>query len=152
MGLDPGLGLVHTDQPARDSLALDALEPVRPSIERSVLDLVDAQVFRKADFYETRRGVFRVGTDLARPIAETLPLWRRELAPIVEEVAVAIGSSTNKPVRVATKLTEVRRPRVEVASGRSPWESRRVGSAGRSSTIPKGSSVTTASLSSTGNA
>jgi hypothetical protein len=28
--LDPRLGLLHTDQPSRDSLACDVMEPVRP--------------------------------------------------------------------------------------------------------------------------
>ena len=74
-----------------------------------MLDVIGSQAFSKSDFYETRRGVFRVGTDLARAMAETLPTWRRLLAPIVEEVAIAIGSSSDKPVRVATKLTETRR-------------------------------------------
>ena len=31
VGLDPGVGILHADQRARDSLALDLMEPVRPS-------------------------------------------------------------------------------------------------------------------------
>jgi CRISPR-associated endonuclease Cas1 len=111
MGLDPGLGVLHTDQAARDSLALDVLEAIRPDIDRWVLDVVGSQAFRKSDFYETRRGVFRVGTDLARAMSETLPTWRRLLAPIVEGCAMAIASCSDKPLRVATKLTESRRGR-----------------------------------------
>jgi hypothetical protein len=109
MGLDPGLGVLHTDQAARDSLALDVLEGVRPDIDRWVLETVETHSFRKTDFYETRRGVFRVGTDLARAMAETLPTWRRLLAPIIEGCAMAFASSSDKPLRVATKLTEARR-------------------------------------------
>jgi CRISPR-associated endonuclease Cas1 len=109
MGLDPGLGVLHTDQAARDSLALDVLEAIRPDIDRWVLETVGTHAFRKTDFYETRRGVFRVGTDLARAMAETLPTWRRLLAPIVEGCAIAFASSSDKPLRVATKLTEARR-------------------------------------------
>jgi CRISPR-associated endonuclease Cas1 len=109
MGLDPGLGVLHSDQAARDSLALDVLEAIRPAIDRWVLETVETHTFRKADFYETRRGVFRVGTDLARAMSETLPTWRRLLAPIVEGCAMAIASSSDKPLRVATKLTETRR-------------------------------------------
>src|SRR5205807_1440788 len=30
LGLDPGLGFFHTDTPARDSLACDVMEPIRP--------------------------------------------------------------------------------------------------------------------------
>jgi hypothetical protein len=111
MGLDPGLGVLHTDQPARDSLALDVLEAIRPDIDRWVLDIVATHAFRKADFYETRRGVFRVGSELARSMADTLPVWRRALAPVVEEVARTIGASSDRPIRVATRLTESRRGR-----------------------------------------
>ncbi len=109
LGLDPGLGVVHTDQPARDSLALDVLEAIRPDIDHWVLEVVGTRAFRKSDYYETQRGVFRVGADLARSMADMLPAWRRALAPIVEEVAIAIGSSSERPVRVATKLTESHR-------------------------------------------
>src|SRR5690242_6568184 len=34
LGLDPGLGFLHVDTPARDSLACDLMEPVRPQVER----------------------------------------------------------------------------------------------------------------------
>jgi CRISPR-associated endonuclease Cas1 len=37
VGLDPGLGIVHTDIRNRDSLALDLLEPLRPVVERHML-------------------------------------------------------------------------------------------------------------------
>jgi CRISPR-associated endonuclease Cas1 len=39
VGLDPGLGLVHSDTRARPSLALDIMEPVRPEADELVLDL-----------------------------------------------------------------------------------------------------------------
>src|SRR3989454_6479435 len=38
LGLDPGLGVLHVDTPARDSLALDLMEPVRPQVDAFVLD------------------------------------------------------------------------------------------------------------------
>jgi hypothetical protein len=74
--------------------------------DRWVLEVVGTRAFRKSDFYETERGVFRVGADLARSMADMLPVWRRVLAPVVEEVAIMIGGSSERPVRVATKLTE----------------------------------------------
>ena len=41
VALDPGLGIVHTDQAVRDSLALDLLEPLRLEVDRRVLQLLD---------------------------------------------------------------------------------------------------------------
>jgi CRISPR-associated endonuclease Cas1 len=39
LGLDPGLGFWHVDTPARDSLACDLMEPVRPKVDAFLLDL-----------------------------------------------------------------------------------------------------------------
>ena len=38
-GLDPTLGVLHADQRNRDSLALDAMEPVRADVDAFLLDL-----------------------------------------------------------------------------------------------------------------
>jgi CRISPR/Cas system-associated endonuclease Cas1 len=40
MGLDAGLGVLHTDTAARGSLGCDVMEPVRPQIDSYVLDLI----------------------------------------------------------------------------------------------------------------
>jgi CRISPR-associated endonuclease Cas1 len=37
IGLDPGLGFLHVDAGARDSLAYDVMEPVRPQVDACVL-------------------------------------------------------------------------------------------------------------------
>lgn len=38
MGLDPSIGLLHVDTDARDSLACDLMEPVRPQVDAYLLD------------------------------------------------------------------------------------------------------------------
>ena len=40
-GLDPTLGVLHADQRNRDSLALDAMEPVRADVDAFLLDLLE---------------------------------------------------------------------------------------------------------------
>jgi CRISPR-associated protein Cas1 len=105
VGLDAGIGIVHVDQPARDSMALDLIETCRPSVEQFALQLIDQRLFCKADFYETTRGVFRVGSELARGLAETLPRWRAVLAPHAEDIARLIGSGSKRPLLVPTKAT-----------------------------------------------
>src|SRR5262249_13238664 len=52
VGLDPGLGLLHHDQPSRDSLALDLMEAVRPHVDAWLLQLLERQVFAYNDFFE----------------------------------------------------------------------------------------------------
>ena len=56
LGLDPGLGVLHADTPGRDSLALDVIEPLRPAVDRFVLELVAERMFFKRDFIERSDG------------------------------------------------------------------------------------------------
>ena len=60
VGLDAGLGIVHADAKGRQSLALDLMEPVRPEVDRFVLDMVERRTFRKAEFTETSDGHVRL--------------------------------------------------------------------------------------------
>ncbi len=43
VGLDPALGVVHADQRARDSMALDLIEAIRPAVDVFALDLLRVQ-------------------------------------------------------------------------------------------------------------
>ncbi|MDR7397478.1 MAG: CRISPR-associated endonuclease Cas1, partial [Armatimonadota bacterium] len=65
MGLDPGLGVLHADQPARASMALDLMEPVRPAVDAFVLDLLRERTWSTRDFQEVERGQVRVLLPLA---------------------------------------------------------------------------------------
>jgi hypothetical protein len=87
VGLDPGLGVLHADQPSRDSLAADLMEPVRPVVDRFVLGLLADRYFAAADFHETRQGVCRVTPGLAADLAATSPVWARAVGRVAEDVA-----------------------------------------------------------------
>jgi CRISPR-associated endonuclease Cas1 len=56
-GLDPSMGFIHVDTPYRDSLALDVLETIRPSIEAWLLAWMMQEPFRRSDFFETGTGL-----------------------------------------------------------------------------------------------
>jgi CRISPR-associated endonuclease Cas1 len=90
VGLDAGLGVLHADQPSRDSLAADLMEPVRPLVDRFVLDLLADRYFATADFYETRQGVCRVTPTLATDLAATSPVWARAVGRVAEDVAESL--------------------------------------------------------------
>jgi len=80
MGLDPGIGFLHADLPARDSLPCDLMEPIRPKIDAYVLQILKLRTFRKTDFFETREGICRLMPSIATGVlAETAPRWAREL-------------------------------------------------------------------------
>ncbi len=87
VGLDPGLGVLHADQDNRDSLAADLMEPVRPLVDRFVLDLLADRYFATADFHETRQGACRITPALARDLAATSSVWARAVGRVAEDVA-----------------------------------------------------------------
>lgn len=109
-GLDPGLGFFHKDQSARDSLALDLMEAVRPSVDRYLLQMLKERTFRAADFCETRKGVCRVLAPLSHELAETTTAWAKLLGPVCEQVVKLLGGARNAGGKVAsTPLTQANR-------------------------------------------
>lgn len=109
-GLDPGLGIVHADQKARDSLALDLIEAVRPMVDAYLLELTRERTFRARDFHETRQGSCRLLAPLTHTLAKTIPTWRAHIAPVAEAVARMLrGSPGSRSSRSLTPLTEANR-------------------------------------------
>jgi hypothetical protein len=107
LGLDPGLGVLHVDTPARDSLACDLMEPVRAQIDAYLLDWVTRQPLRREWFFEERDGNCRLMGSFAVRLSETLPIWRRAVAPVAEWVARAFWSTIRRPdAPIATRLTQ----------------------------------------------
>ena len=92
-GLDPTLGVLHADQRNRDSFALDVMEPIRPSVDAFVLDLLEERVLTSRDFVELPNGVCRIRAPLTHDLALTLPRWRQLLAPIVTHLAQAFRAA-----------------------------------------------------------
>jgi CRISPR-associated endonuclease Cas1 len=110
VGLDPGLGVLHADQRARDSLALDVIEPVRGEIDAYILSLLERHTFRRQDFHETRAGICRILPPLSHELASMMPTWAARLAPVVEDVARSLLLS-ERPLEEAppTPLTQRKR-------------------------------------------
>ncbi|HEY1866693.1 MAG TPA: CRISPR-associated endonuclease Cas1 [Candidatus Cybelea sp.] len=86
-GLDPTLGVLHADQRNRDSLALDAMEPVRADVDAFLLDLLEDRAFTARDFGELPNGICRIAAPLTHELALTLPHWRECLRPIAASLA-----------------------------------------------------------------
>jgi hypothetical protein len=111
IGLDPQLGVLHADQPNRDSLALDILEPVRTHIDSYVIDFL-SQPLRREWFFEERSGNARLMNSLAARLSETAPVWVRAVAPVAEWVAQALWNSAPSKYTggsLPTRLTQRRR-------------------------------------------
>ena len=109
LGLDPGLGFFHTDTTARDSLACDVMEPVRPQVDAFVLDWITREPLKRAWFFEQRDGNCRLISTLAVQLSETAPSWGRAVAPLAEWVARILWSPISKSEQAfgpATRLTQ----------------------------------------------
>jgi len=109
LGLDPGLGVLHTDTTARDSLACDLMEPVRWEVDAFLLDWITREPLKREWFFEQSDGNCRLMAPLAVQLSKTAPMWGRAVAPFAEWVAGAFwSSSARSPREVAppTRLTQ----------------------------------------------
>jgi CRISPR-associated endonuclease Cas1 len=111
VGLDPGIGMLHMDAPARDSLACDLMEAVRPSVDAWLLDWIMREPFRRADFFEQPNGNCRLLKCITTKLSETMPVWSRLVAPWAEYVARTLWKrkSASEYDSIPTRLTQQRR-------------------------------------------
>ena len=75
-GAHPAIGFLHADKLGRWSLAWDAIEPLRPSIEAGVFAFIRRHQFSGGDFIRVHdaRGSIRLGSNLLRVVvAECAP-------------------------------------------------------------------------------
>jgi CRISPR-associated protein Cas1 len=112
LGLDPGLGMLHADTDARDSLACDLMEPVRPVVDAYVLRWVMTQPLQRDWFFETREGNCRLMGAFAAQLTESSRAWGQAVAPIAESVTKLLWSSVRtgtKRIGPPTRLTQQHR-------------------------------------------
>ena len=122
LGLDVGLGVLHVDTPARDSLACDLMEPIRAQVDGYLVDWVTRQPLRREWFFEERDGNCRLMGSFALQLSETIPMWRRAVAPVAESVARTFWSTIRKPdAPLATRLTQNNKREAKGAPTQSPF-------------------------------
>lgn len=119
-GLDPSIGMFHADIDGRRSLALDAIEAVRPYVEFWLFTYLQATVLANRDFNELPDGEVRLSHPLNSHLAHTAALWRRACEPIAEwlarrfehasrlgQVHAALAPSAASPARAGRLLQPV---------------------------------------------
>jgi CRISPR-associated endonuclease Cas1 len=109
LGLDPGIGFLHVDTDARDSLACDLMEVGRPHVDGFLLQWVMSQPLKREWFFEQRDGSCRLMATFAARLSESAPAWRQILAPIAEWVSLILWSTVRNQRRrtlPATLLTQ----------------------------------------------
>jgi hypothetical protein len=109
LGLDPGLGVLHVDTKARDSLACDLMETARPQVDAYLLDWIMREPLKRQWFFEMPDGNCRLTALFTAQLSETAPMWGRAVAPFAEWVTRALWSSSAKLRREPappTRLTQ----------------------------------------------
>jgi CRISPR/Cas system-associated endonuclease Cas1 len=83
-GIDPGIGMFHVDMPNRPSLALDAIEALRPYVDLWLFGYLVKSAFANRDFTELRDGEVRLTHPLNAHLAHTAALWRQLSEPVAD--------------------------------------------------------------------
>jgi CRISP-associated protein Cas1 len=67
-GYDPTIGLLHSGRVGRSrhDFVLDLMEPLRPIVDRTILEFVQTHTFHPADFTIRSDGVCRLNPEMAR--------------------------------------------------------------------------------------
>jgi CRISPR-associated endonuclease Cas1 len=118
VGLDPGIGVLHVDTDARDSLACDLMEPARPHVDAYLLKWITDGPLRREWFFEQRDGTCRLMGSFAMRLSESLSTWSRVVAPISEWTSRMLWSTARKPARLMLPPTHLTQSHRRKAKGK----------------------------------
>jgi CRISPR-associated protein Cas1 len=68
LGLDTSVSYLHAMKHGRSSLIYDLMEPLRPAVDRRLIEFVRATTFAKDDFLISIHGICKLNPELARRI------------------------------------------------------------------------------------
>jgi hypothetical protein len=109
-GLDPGIGMFHTDVDCRSSLALDVIEAARPHIDYWLHRYLASSAFANRDFTELPDGEVRLTHPLNSHLAYTAALWRKACEPIAQWLAQSFGRAASVVTTVRDRMISVPQP------------------------------------------
>lgn len=111
VGLDPGLGIFHTDAARRASLTYDAMEAVRPCVDGWLAAWLADASFSKRDFYEESDGTIRITRPLTSHLAMTAPVWRPAAQSVAGWLALAFAGDAREELRPPSLFSALPAPR-----------------------------------------
>jgi CRISPR-associated endonuclease Cas1 len=117
-GLDPGIGFLHVDTDARDSLACDLMEPVRAQVDAFLLNWIMKERLKREWFFERGDGLCRLTAAFAERLSESAPAWRQYVSPVTEWVSRVLWSTFKNHGRRTTPPTYLTQSRRREAKGK----------------------------------
>jgi CRISPR-associated endonuclease Cas1 len=118
-GLDPGIGFLHVDTDARDSLGCDLMETCRPHVDAFLLEWIMSQPLRREWFFEQRDGSCRLMAPFAVRLSGSAPAWSQLLAPITDWVSRVLWSTVRHNGRRTPAPTHLTQSNRREAKGRA---------------------------------
>jgi len=116
VGLDPGIGIFHSDIDRRSSLTLDAIEAVRPYVDYWLADCLASSVFANRDFNELPDGEVRLAHPLNAQLAHTAALWRKACEPVADWLARSFARAAGSGAALVADSRTSRMPQQAPAS------------------------------------
>jgi hypothetical protein len=111
VGLDPDLGIFHTDAARRASLTYNAMEAVRPRVDGWLAVWLADASFSKRDFYEESDGTIRITRPLTSHLAMMAPIWRPAAQGVASWLAWTLTEGLPEKRRPQTPLPVLPAPR-----------------------------------------
>lgn len=68
-GYDPKIGYLHSYKEGRDAFVLDLMEPLRPVVDRAIIEFIQSTVFQPTDFTIREDGICRLNPQMAKRVA-----------------------------------------------------------------------------------
>lgn len=93
LGLAPAIGFLHADKPGRQSLAWDAIEPLRPMIEARLFRFISSERFAASDFKRSPDGSLRLAPGCLSAVLNASAPPSHVLAGCVRQMARLIGEA-----------------------------------------------------------
>ena len=120
VGLDPGVGFLHVDTDARDSLACDLMEPGRPQVDAFLLHWIMEEPLRREWFFEQRDGSCRLMAPFVERLSGSAPAWCQTVAPVTEWISRVLWATFKNHGRRTLPPTHLTQNRRREAKGGKP--------------------------------